>query len=74
MSPWLWTVNIDGMKKDGPQILPVGSGDQEIGMLRALKKSGFKGSIGILGHIEDQDVEQVLQGNLNGLRKIEKEF
>lgn len=74
MSPWLWTVNIDGMKKEGPQILPVGSGDQEKGMLKVLKKSGFSGTIGILGHIEDEDVEVVLQRNLNGLRKIEKEL
>ena len=74
MSPWLWTVNIDGMKKEGPQILPVGSGDQEKEMLSVLKKSGFKGTIGILGHIEEEDVEQVLQRNLNGLRKIEKEL
>ena len=74
MSPWLWTVNINGMKKEGPQILPIGSGDEEKGMLKALKKIGFSGSIGILGHIEDEDVEQVLLRNLNGLRKIEKEL
>jgi len=74
MSPWLWTVNINGMKKEGPQILPVGSGDKEVEMLKELKKSGFKGSIGILGHIEDEDVEQVLQRNLKGLRMIEKQL
>lgn len=74
MSPWLWTVNLNGMKKDGPQILPIGNGDQEKGMLKNLMKSGFHGSIGILGHIEDQDVEQVLLRNLNGLRKMEKEL
>jgi len=74
MSPWLWTVNINGMKKEGPQILPIGSGDKELDMLKTLKKSGFQGSIGILGHIEDEDVEQVLQRNLKGLRMIEKQL
>jgi sugar phosphate isomerase/epimerase len=74
MSPWLWTVNLNGMKKGGPQILPIGSGDEEKEMLKELMKSGFHGSIGILGHIEDEDVEQVLQRNLNGLRKLEKEL
>ncbi|MDH4092007.1 MAG: hypothetical protein OEV24_16230 [Cyclobacteriaceae bacterium] len=74
MSPWLWTVNVNGMKKDGPQILPIGSGNRELDMLRTLKKSGFHGSIGILGHIEDEDVEVVLKRNLNGLRKLEKEL
>jgi sugar phosphate isomerase/epimerase len=74
MSPWLWTVNIDGMRKGGPQILPVGSGDEEKTMLKTLKKSGFNGTIGILGHIAEEDVEQVLQRNVNGLRKIEKDL
>lgn len=74
MSPWLWTVNLNGMKKDGSQILTIGEGDQEKDMLRLLKKSGFSGSIGILGHIETEDVEQVLKRNLDGLRKIEKEL
>ena len=74
MQPWLWTVNLNGMKKEGPQILPIGSGDKELDMLKTLKKSGFHGSIGILGHIEDEDVEKVLQRNLQGLRTIEKQL
>jgi hypothetical protein len=74
MMPWLWTINIDGMKKEGPQILPVGTGDKELDMLRAIKKSGFKGTIGILGHIEDDDVEKVLERNLAGLEKLQKQL
>ena len=61
MKPYLWTVNINGMKKDGPQILPVGTGDNELEMLKAIEKSGFQGTIGVLGHVEDDDVEKVLQ-------------
>ena len=74
MKPWLWTVNINGMKKDGPQILPVGSGDNELDMLKALEKADYKGTIGILGHIETEDVEKVLQRNLDGLAKLQKQL
>ena len=74
MSPWLWTVNLNGMKKDGPQILTVGSGDRELDMIRVLNNSGFRGTIGILGHIETEDVEVVLKRNLDGLRRLEKQL
>ncbi|MEO8473485.1 MAG: hypothetical protein ABI477_14900 [Chryseolinea sp.] len=74
MSPWLWCVNIDGVKKDGPQILPVGSGNEELGMLKTLKASGYQGSIGILGHIETEDVEVVLKRNLDGLNVLAKKM
>jgi sugar phosphate isomerase/epimerase len=72
MGPYLVAVNINGMKVPGPQILPVGDGDQEKGMLGILLKSGYKGPIGILGHIETEDVELVLKRNLEGLRRLEK--
>jgi hypothetical protein len=74
MKPWLWTVNINGMKKGGPQILTVGAGDKELDMLKALKKGNFQGTIGILGHIEDEDVEKVLQRNLDGLAKLQEQL
>jgi hypothetical protein len=74
MIPWLWTVNINGMKKEGPKILTVGEGDSEFEMLSALRKSSFKGTIGILGHIETEDVEKVLRRNLDGLRKAERQL
>ena len=74
MKPYLWTVNINGMKKDGPQILTVGTGDNELDMLRAVEKSGFQGTIGVLGHVEDDDVEKVLQRNLDGLEKLQKQL
>lgn len=74
MKPWLWCVNINGMKPGGPQILTVGAGGEELGMLRVLKKSGYSGPIGILGHIETEDVEVVLKRNLEGLKKIEKQL
>jgi len=70
MKPYLVAVNINGMKVPGPQILPIGSGDREKGMLEILLKSGYQGPIGILGHIETADVELVLKRNLEGLRHL----
>jgi sugar phosphate isomerase/epimerase len=72
MLPYLHVVNINGMKIDGPKILPLGAGDQELEMLKTLKASGYHGPIGILGHVENKDVRVVLQGNLNGLKSLLK--
>ncbi len=67
MKPYLWVVNLNGMRKEGPKILPIGSGDQEKKMIDMFLKSGFKGPFGILGHVEDADVQMVLEANLKGL-------
>ena len=74
MLPYLSTVNINGMKEGGPMILPVGEGDRELQMLQQLKNSGFAGTIGILGHVEDQDARQVLQKNIEGLKALLKQL
>ncbi|WP_339810838.1 hypothetical protein [uncultured Imperialibacter sp.] len=68
--PYLWAVNLNGMREEGPKILPIGSGDRESEMMAYLTKVGFKGQIGILGHIEEEDVAIVLQRNLSGLQRI----
>jgi sugar phosphate isomerase/epimerase len=70
MMPYLWAVNLDGMRVEGPKILPIGAGDKEREMIQILKEKGFKGPYGILGHTEDADVKVILQGNLDGLKKI----
>jgi sugar phosphate isomerase/epimerase len=70
MLPHLWTVNLNGMKAEGPKILPLGQGDLELEMMKKLRESGYVGSIGILGHVDDQDVRLVLQGNLDGMKKV----
>ena len=38
MQPYLLTVNINGMRDGGPQILPVGKGSHEAAMLRDLER------------------------------------
>ncbi len=72
MKPYLWVVNLNGMRKEGPMILPIGAGDQEAGMIDQVLASGFNGPFGILGHVEDADVALVLKGNLEGLRSLYK--
>jgi hypothetical protein len=74
MRPWLWTVNLNGMKHDGPKIMDIGAGDHEAGMMRTLKASGFNGTIGILGHTEDEDVREPLTRNLDGMLKVLREL
>jgi sugar phosphate isomerase/epimerase len=70
MLPHLRAVNLNGMRPEGPKILPVGSGTHERDMLRQLVDSGYTGPIGILGHVEDADAEAVLRSNLEGLRSL----
>jgi hypothetical protein len=70
MAPWLWTVNLNGMGAAAQKILPIGGGADDLEVLRILKQSGFAGNVGILGHVEDEDVKLVLQKNLDGLRAL----
>jgi sugar phosphate isomerase/epimerase len=64
--PYLWVVNLDGMRPEGPKILPFGTGTEERRMLQVVLDSGFTGPFGVLGHV-DADVEEILKGNLRGL-------
>ena len=70
MMPYLRTVNLNGMRADGPKILPIGQGDRELEMLEILRRSKFSGTIGIIGHVEDEDVKTVLSRNIDGLKSL----
>jgi sugar phosphate isomerase/epimerase len=70
MKPYLWAVNLNGMNPDGPKILPLGKGKNESEMVGILKENGYHGPFGILGHVDNADVEQVLRENIEGLKKI----
>ena len=70
MKPYLWAVNLNGMKKKGPKIITIGKGNEEEDMIRLVLKSGFDGPFGIIGHTEGEDVKEVLQRNLEGLRNL----
>ncbi len=70
MKPHLWAVNLNGMNPDGPKILPIGNGEREADMIAVLEENGYHGPYGILGHIEDADVKEILEANLEGLKSI----
>lgn len=65
--PYLWCVNLNGMKKDGPKIITIGQGELEKRMIEELLVLGYKGPFGILGHVKGGDPEIILKENVNGL-------
>ena len=70
MKPYLLCLNLNGMSKDGPKILPIGEGEHEKEMIRTVVKSDYTGPIGILDHRPQMDAEKSLRQNLSGLRGI----
>ena len=77
IQPHLFVFNLNGMVRDGDsvgkKILPLGQGDQDLGLLRILAASGWHGPIGILNHT-DEDAEVRLQDNLDGLDWLVKQM
>lgn len=73
MQPYLLCLNLNGMTREGEQrgkkILPLGEGEYDVKLLKALRDSGYDGPVGIIGHTQD-DVELRLQDNLDGLHWI----
>ena len=69
MLPHLLAINVNGMRAQG-KIVPVGDGAHELDMLRAIRASGYRGPIGILGHREELDAAESLTLNINGLKKL----
>ncbi len=73
MQPHLIALNLNGMVRDGDKqgrkIIPLGTGDLELGLLQAIQDSGWKGPIGILGHT-DEDAELKLKKELAGLNAL----
>jgi len=70
MMPHLLALNLNGMEpagdRQGKKILPLGQGSLDLGLLKIVAHSGYRGPIGILGHTQD-DAEERLQDNLDGL-------
>jgi hypothetical protein len=74
MLPFLSTINLNGMKVEGPKIITLGEGEHELEMMQKIQDSGFSGSIGILGHTEGEDIRKVLERNLLGLKELKEEL
>jgi outer membrane protein assembly factor BamB/sugar phosphate isomerase/epimerase len=70
MKPYLLALNLNGMVRDGEssgkKILPLGQGDLDLGLLKSIRDSRWRGPIGILNHT-DEDAEARLRDNLDGL-------
>lgn len=73
IKPYLRAVNLNGMKKDGIKILPIGKGDYEKEMIQAFINTGFIGPWGVMGHVENADVKKVLLENIDGLRSLQNQ-
>lgn len=72
--PHLICLDLNGMKKGGPKILPLNEGDHELAMLRFVMESGYSGPVGILDHQAEKDAEQSLTENLTGLQVLLKQL
>ena len=70
MLPHLVAVNLNGMRAEGPMILPIGEGDREQEMISIIHKSGFRGPVGLLHHQRSMDAAKGLARNIAGLRRI----
>ena len=68
--PYLASVNLNGMNKNGPKILPFGSGEDDQSIIDMIEASGYDGPIGILDHRMDVDARQSLSENLSGLEDL----
>ncbi len=70
MKNHLLCLNLNGMEPKGDQIgckiLPLGQGSEDRKVMTLIRKSGYKGPIGILGHTQF-DAKETLLDNLNGL-------
>ncbi|TRX52468.1 sugar phosphate isomerase/epimerase family protein [Thalassomonas sp. M1454] len=70
LMPYLWCVNLNGMKSDGPKIVTLGEGNLEQEMIQLLLDLNYQGPFGLLGHVKGGDPAVILQQNLDGLRQL----
>tara|TARA_R110002072_G_scaffold192734_1_gene349836 strand:+ start:15 stop:1034 length:1020 start_codon:yes stop_codon:yes gene_type:complete len=68
--PYLWCVNLNGMKAEGPKIITIGQGNLEKEMIQQLLDLNYSGPIGILGHVKGGDPEIIIQENHEGLQQL----
>lgn len=78
MQPYLICLNLNGMMpegdKKGQKIIPLGSGDADLAMLRVVAESGYDGPVSIIDHRPETDSAETLKENLKGLAWLRKEL
>lgn len=71
MKPHLLALNLNGSfkggDKAGKKIAPLGAGELDVQLLKAIRASGYAGPVGVLGHTQDDAAER-LADNLDGLK------
>jgi hypothetical protein len=66
MKPYVVAVNITGMVLgQGEKLMPPSQGDHELGMLRIISASGWRGPIGLIAE-QGGDAEMTLGNGLRG--------
>jgi hypothetical protein len=77
MKPYLLALNLNGMTpngdKAGKKILPLAQGTLDLGLVKVIAESGWKGPVGILNHTEE-DAEARLLDNLDGLNWLTEQL
>jgi sugar phosphate isomerase/epimerase len=69
--PHLYALNLTGLKGGHPaEVVPVGQGNIEEGMMRLVQESSYKGPIGIINENFAPDAEAGLEMNIEGMKKI----
>ncbi len=67
-------VNLNGMiaggDKVGKKLLTLGQGDRELGLIRIIQASGWRGLVGVLNHRTEVDAEVGLRENIAGLERL----
>lgn len=67
-------INFSGLVIDGDRknqkILYLGEGDEELALMKIVRDSGWKGTIGILSHRTEFDAAETLKRNLDGYDRL----
>jgi len=68
ISPYVIAVNLNGMVPDGDRlnkkIMFLGEGSEELGMMRIIRNSGWRGRVGVVSHVDTADAAETLGRNL----------
>ena len=74
IQPYVVAVNVTGMMKNGSgKLMPPSQGDSELGMLKVIVDSGWKGPVGLIAE-QGGDAEVTLGNYLRGLEWCKKEL
>jgi hypothetical protein len=75
VKPHLLALSLSGMTRgadaNGPSIIPVGAGQEDLRIIRHIERSGWQGLVGVINHTE-HDARLRLLDHLNGLDALQQ--